>query len=177
MSDSVRKFTMTPQRIRAAILIAEDELSMVEIAAAVGVTDRSLRRWQEYPEFAAKVTEHLAELESAMQRFSIAKRRNRVRALDDRWQRMQRLIAARSEELAEQVAGGETGLLVHQERAIGTGANQQIIDEYVVDTGLLKELRAHEEQAAKELGQWVEKGEQRHEMIVREYVGVDLDRV
>jgi hypothetical protein len=31
------------------------------------------------------------------------------------------------------------------------------VEEYAVDTGLLREMRAHEEQAARELGQWVER--------------------
>jgi hypothetical protein len=31
------------------------------------------------------------------------------------------------------------------------------VEEYQVDTGLLKELREHEKQAAQELGQWSEK--------------------
>ena len=42
-------------------------------------------------------------------------------------------------------------------QAIGVGANQQTIEEYAIDTGLLKEFRAHEQQAAQELGEWVEK--------------------
>jgi hypothetical protein len=32
-----------------------------------------------------------------------------------------------------------------------------VVEEYEVDTGLLKELREHEKQAAQELGQWSDK--------------------
>jgi hypothetical protein len=53
-------------------------------------------------------------------------------------------------------AGGETGLLVRQIKLAASGAT---VEEFAVDTGLLKELRAHQEQAAKELGQWTEKRE------------------
>jgi len=76
-------------------------------------------------------------------------------------------------EFAE-VPGGTTGLLVHTYKAIGTGEFVEKVDEYAVDTGLLAELRAHEKQAAQELGQWVEKGEirgSREAPLVIEHVG------
>jgi hypothetical protein len=55
--------------------------------------------------------------------------------------------------------GGETGLLTKKLKVIGFGENAELVAEYSVDTGLLKELRAHEEQAARELGQWADKTE------------------
>ncbi len=57
----------------------------------------------------------------------------------------------------EKVPGGKTGLIVRQIKAVGSGAGMKIVPEYVLDTGLLKELRAHEQQAAGELqsrGDW-----------------------
>jgi len=56
-------------------------------------------------------------------------------------------------------AGARTGLLVRTEKVIGSGANARIVQEYAVDTALLKELRETEIQAAKELGQWSERQE------------------
>lgn len=178
-------FTWTAQRERAALLVAEDELSDEKIAESCGVKRVTLYRWKQHPEFSERVAEHVTALEAEMLKYSIAKRRKRIAALDDRWQRMQQVIEARSLDMSgvdrdgiPAIPGGITGLLVHQEKAIGTGQNQTIIDEYAVDTGLLRELRAHEEQAAKELGQWTEKkdltsgGE-----VIKSYIGVDLDKV
>jgi hypothetical protein len=42
---------------------------------------------------------------------------------------------------------------------LGSAQNNQTVEEYAVDTALLKELRAHEQQAAQELGQWLDKHE------------------
>lgn len=71
---------------------------------------------------------------------------------------MQQVIAERAEDIELQdVAGGKTGLIVHNVKGVGKGEDFQLIDLYEVDTGLLKELREHEKQAAQELGQWTEK--------------------
>lgn len=47
-------------------------------------------------------------------------------------------------------AGAETGLMVHTVTYLKDGRRE----EWAVDTGLLKELREHEKQAAQELRQW-----------------------
>jgi hypothetical protein len=52
------------------------------------------------------------------------------------------------------VPGGRTGLLVRRVKVIGSGDNAREVCEYEVDTGLLKELRELEKQAAVEAGQW-----------------------
>lgn len=49
-------------------------------------------------------------------------------------------------------AGAETGLMVHTVTYLKDGRRE----EWAVDTGLLKELREHEKQAAIECGQWEE---------------------
>lgn len=169
-------FRWDARREKAATLLAEDELSDEQIAVECGIGRTTLHRWKQHPAFTARVADHVRALEAETLKYAIAKRRRRIKALDDRWQRMQRLIEARAEELAAHTAGGDTGLLVHQERAIGTGSNQQIIDEYVVDTGLLRELREHEKQAAQELGQWVDKTQGDGTLTVQVvYADVDAD--
>jgi hypothetical protein len=40
---------------------------------------------------------------------------------------------------------------------LGSAEYPNVVEEYEVDTGLLKELREHEKQAAQELGQWSDK--------------------
>src|ERR1035441_6890960 len=85
----------------------------------------------------------------------ISSRNARVQALQNRWDRMRRVIDERaaSPDFAE-VPGGTTGLLVKDYK--GKDADTLV---YKVDTGLLAELRNHEKQAAEELGQWNEKRE------------------
>ena len=140
-------------RAQAAVLVAADDLTDDAIAVQVGTSKRTLERWKQHPEFQARVQEHLAAMEQRAFEHGIARRAKRVEVLNDLWQRGRRLIEARAEEHAG-VPGGETGLLVRQVKLSARGDE---VEEYVVDTGLLKELREHAKQAAQELGQWVEK--------------------
>jgi hypothetical protein len=96
----------------------------------------------------ARVAELQAELSAGTIRLEISSRNARVQALQDRWDRMRQVIERRaaSPDFA-QVPGGTTGLLCRDLRCKDTPV-------YKVDTGLLAELRAHEQQAAQELRQW-----------------------
>ena len=160
MAQNGTGFVWTKARAQAAVLLAEDALSDEQISDRLGIGRRTLARWKEHPDFTARIAEHAKKLEEAALRLGIARRTKRVEALHDRWQRMKRVIDERAEDSSlETVAGGGTGLIVRQVKSIGFGENNQLVEEYAVDTGLLRELRAHEEQAAKELGQWIEKRE------------------
>jgi hypothetical protein len=153
-------FAWTAKRERAALLVAQGRLTGEEIAGDVGIAARTLDYWKDQPEFLARVALCVEALRQAVLKQGISDRVNRVRALNDRWERMQRVIEERA--LApdvQNVAGGTTGLLVHHVKGIGSGANLITVDEFELDDALLRELRAHEEQAAKELGQWIERGE------------------
>jgi hypothetical protein len=158
MSENVREWFWNTKRTRAAELLAQDELSDDEIAETVGATSRQFRRWKKREEFAARIEELREQFDIAVQRHAVAKRLRRVKALNDRWMRMQKVIEERAADPAmQEVPGGKTGLLVHDVKVVGGGDNVRVVDLYQVDTGLLKELREHERQAAQELGQWVEK--------------------
>lgn len=153
-------FDWTPQRLEAAQLVASGELTFVQIADRVGVTSRSLYSWRDTPEFAAYVEELRSEFRQYIRRRGIAILERRVDAQNDRWMRMQRVIAERAADPAmAEVAGGTTGLLVRQLKSLGSGENATIVEEFEVDVGLLKEIREVEKQAAQELGQWTEKVE------------------
>lgn len=80
----------------------------------------------------------------------------RVDMLTDLAQRYMQLIRERAEEMAGEIAGGGTGLLVRTVKTIGTGRNQETITEYRADTAVTKELRETIKQLAIELGQWNE---------------------
>lgn len=145
---------------RAAQLIAAGKQTDDAIANSLAIRRETLYRWRQTEDFRARVEALQAEMAAAVVSEGIALRTARVAALNDRWQRMQRVIAERADDPAmDDVPGGETGLLVHSYKMIGGGRDATTVDEYAVDVGLLKELRAHEEQAAKELGQWAEKQE------------------
>jgi hypothetical protein len=171
------RFQWTAQREQAALLVAADDLPDWEIAASVGIVKMTLERWKANPTFATRVQEHVARLAEVALKRGIAQREKRVAALHDRWKRMQRVIEARGADTSMvDVPGGDTGLLVRQVKNIqvadvwgGLDSDLQetkpskrtrLVEEYAVDTGLLKELREHEKQAAQELGQWVEKQHQ-----------------
>ena len=96
----------------------------------------------------SRVAELRAELSAGTIALEISSRNARVRALQDRWDRMRQVIDQRaaSPDFAK-VPGGTTGLLCRDLRCKDTPV-------YKVDTGLLAELRAHEQQAAQELSQW-----------------------
>lgn len=160
MAQNGTGFRWTPQRDQAAQLVAEDSLTDEAIASEVGVSRRQLARWKCDGEFAARVEEIRKTLGDLALRHVISKRHRRVRALDERWEKLQRVIAERgaAKEMAK-VPGGRTGLLVRTVKGLGTGDNFRTVEEYEVDTGLLRELREHEKQAAQELGQWSEKRE------------------
>jgi hypothetical protein len=108
----------------------------------------------------ARVLELQEKVSESLVAQSIAVKEARLRAANDRWLKMHTVIQERgSDPEMKDVPGGKTGLLCHDRKGVGSGDAAEVIDVYQVDTGLLKEMRELEQQAAKELGQWVEKGE------------------
>jgi uncharacterized protein YerC len=153
-------FNWSRRTERAALLVAQDEQTDTAIAASVGVSQVTIERWKRHPEFAGRVQEHRDLWREQIEAKGIADRQNRVDALNDRWHRMQQVIEERaSDQTTAHVAGGSTGLIVRDVKGVGKGDDFQLIDIYSVDTGLLRELREHEKQAAQELGEWSEKRE------------------
>jgi hypothetical protein len=138
--------------------VARDELVDESIAKQVGISRSQLWRWKQHPEFRSRVEAVANKLGDISRRFTIAKFNARLKALDDRWHGLQAIVEARAADPAMQEApGGDTGLLVRRRRMLGTGKNAVEVVEFVVDTRLLRELRALEKQAVIETGQWVDK--------------------
>ncbi len=142
------------KRELAASLLAEDRLTDAEIAARAGISRSTLARWKRSTQFQQRIAHHQAAQADSIVATGIASRRARIEALNDRWQRLQRIIAERAEVFGDRgpdgkplVPGGGTGLLMHFAKS----------GEFVLDAALLRELRAVEEQAARELGQWVDR--------------------
>jgi hypothetical protein len=150
----------TRQREKAARLCADGRLTDARIAAQVGVSTRTLERWRVVPEFQAKVDAYVRAAEAKARECAIGNKLLRVQALHERRQLLLQIAAERAADPSRAgVPGGGTGLLVRSVKQIGSGATAREVEEYEVDATLLRELRAHEEQAARELGQWTEKTE------------------
>lgn len=152
-------FTWDQHKEEAAVLLALGELTIAEIADKVDVTDRTIYVWKTEHEFMARVTDCKAEIRERVFSEGIADKALRIRRLDKRWKAIDRLIEARAFDLAMHVAGGDTGLLAHEQKSIGAGDLATVVDVYKADTALLKEEREIAKQAAIELGQWTEKVE------------------
>lgn len=84
----------------------------------------------------------------------------RIEALQSRWnqlrQGVEQIIQERGADMAD-IPGGRSGLLCRDYKGKDATAEVYKIDPGIV--GLLGELRAHEKQAAEQLGQWISKNE------------------
>lgn len=166
--------TLTRVQERAAILVADDAKPDRQIAAALHVDKRTLERWKQIPLFAQRVDEVRAQMAAALEAEGISNRQNRVKAQNERWDLLRRLIDERSRDpLLRGIPGGSTGLLVGEPVVIKVyGADQgeagepdvlvptkrsEIVYKLVFDRSVLQELRELEKQVAQELGQWAPK--------------------
>jgi hypothetical protein len=157
MSPNVTAFRLTARRVKAAQLVAEDSLSDEQIAAKVGITKRQLERWKRQPAFSELVNEIAAKLAAEIRGKGLVELSNRVDALNARWARLHRVIDQRARDKSLTAPGADTGLLMRTYKQLGSAEYPNIVEEYGVDTGLLKQLLDHEKQAAQELGQWSDK--------------------
>jgi hypothetical protein len=171
----LQKLSKTGRRVRAAALLAADELSDEKIAAEVGVSRVALGKWKHDPDFQQLIRESVNRIQASALKYPIAKKHKRIAALDDMHRRALQVIDDRAERYAGRIADHDsataatrrlfatdvpaeaaTGLLVETEKVNNAGMRTT---EWNVDVGLMKEIRGIHEQAAKELGQWVEKSE------------------
>lgn len=179
-------WTWTGQREQAAALVADNTQSDEQIAAAVGITRMTLRRWRTHPAFEERVSALVDTFRTELKHRGIAERQNRVDALNDRWQKMQAVIEARAAGLdaedyeglvpktfrdAARSAGFGTGLLAVEWKA----SAYSLKPVFKVDTGLLAEMRATEQQAAQELGQWDDGHSNETTVVIKQIIGIDRD--
>jgi hypothetical protein len=157
--NGTEKLEWNEQLERAALFVAQDSLTDEKIADELGIGRTTLHRWKKDPEFIKRVKQIVEEIQAAIVARGIAERQNRIDALNRRWGLMDAVISQRAKTLANVAGGGNTGLLVRQVKGVGSGEAFQLIEEYAVDTGLLREMREHEKQAAIEVGDWTEKRE------------------
>lgn len=109
---------------------------------------------------AARVEDLKREVAERGVKLLISDRNYRVRCLQDRHDLLLTVLRERAAAEEMQAApGGKTGLLCRKLKMIGSGKEAYEVEEFEVDNATLKEIRAHEQQAAQELGQWVEKSQ------------------
>jgi transposase len=195
MADSLSLQNLS-KRQRAALLVAEDELTDEAIAAEVGVTRQTIYNWKQKPEFAADVGNQVGQLQAGMLRLAIAKKRKRVERLDEMERRLWQVVEERAADYAAKAVnetqsssimrgifpgsddtppGSGTGLITKTIKQIGAGRSAVMVEEYGVATDLVRSIMALHEQAAKELGQWEENVNLNHSGLTRQYVIVTED--
>ena len=150
---------LTKKHHEAALLLAEDELTDEQIAERCGVSRQTIATWKKDSVFAGLVGDQVGRLNAAMLRLPIAKKRERLKTLNALHQKAMRVIEERAEDMDGEATATGTGLLVRQIKIVRNGDDVTVQKEYTVDVALMREIRALEEQAAKELGQWVDKRE------------------
>lgn len=159
MTDQVQGTHRRPTAwIKAIPLVALDGQTDEAIAAEIGVTTRTLRNWKRQPAFAGEVQGLRDEFAAVARREAIMTVEGRVKEYAARHERM-RLVIDQRAAAGGDVPGAGTGLLVKTYKAIGSGESAFAQPEWSVDTGLLREMRELEKQAAQDLGQWADRKE------------------
>jgi hypothetical protein len=162
VGDVIEQPTQTNRRptawLKAVPLVALDEQSDEAIASGLGITTRTLRNWKRQSAFEEQVQALREEFAAIARREAIMTVEGRVAEYALRHERMHSVIEKRAAAGGD-APGADTGLLVKSFKAIGSGESAYAAVEWSVDTGLLREMRELEKQAAQDLGQWAEKKE------------------
>lgn len=152
------EFFWDQQKEDCAALIAVGELTHQEIADKLDMGLSTVYKWKTLPAFQARVKENIADIREAVLTQEIGDIVKRIRRLNKRWQQIDKLIDERADspEMMN-VAGGQTGLLAHEQKSIGSGELATVVDVYKFDAALIREERELAKQAAQECGQWTDR--------------------
>lgn len=132
----------------------------VEVGYNANGAQQSSSRLMARPDIERRIREIQSEIGAKLTKAAIRDLDQRISQYQTRWEKMLQVVAERAAAPEFQdVAGGRTGLLVRTVKSIGSGEKATTVEEFAVDTGLLRELRELELQVSKELGQFVEKHE------------------
>lgn len=146
--------------IKAARLLAEEELSQQQVAKRIGVSEYAICRWKRnYPAFANLVETYRVRLRSDVLDRGIARKEIRLKKLAGMHARIERVIAKRAEYAEDDpafinVAGADTGLITLDRVCIGGGQHGEFVDKFSVDHDLIKRHNEILEQVAKEKGEF-----------------------
>lgn len=157
MTEQADPSTLTAKQLKAATLVAEDTLSNQRIAEECKVTRQTIDNWKKLPAFQNAVRQKTQELDDAVSQLRFAKRRERIRALNEQAEDYLTIVSERGSWFAANepdVPGGRTGRIVRTERVIGVGKAAQVTVEYELDKGLESQFDSVLVQLAKERGEW-----------------------
>jgi hypothetical protein len=142
------------RREQAAQLLAEDRHNDVKIGELCGIHVVTLYKWKKRPEVAARIAELTQIYADRALKQGLAQRDKRVAVLRQMHDKLLTIIEERAADATlATVPGGKTGLVVRAVKVIG----KQVVETFITDTKLVKELRETGEQIARELGQWQER--------------------
>lgn len=195
-------FRWTGERERAAVLCAEDAKPDRAIAAELGIHPNTLKQWRKHPDFQSRIDVELDEIRKEALRLPIAKVTERVKTLDALREDLFRVKDERAEEwavLAQELggkpetqkvfdemfgglgtrvpAGAGTGLVVRQVKMIGSGPTARVVEEFGIDTSLFDRILKAQEEAARELGQRVDRQELSGQVSMVRIVGADAGAI
>lgn len=127
---------------------------------AAGGAAQSAHRLFQSEEIQNRVAELRAEIGAKLIDATVRDVNARIERLQRRCDAMDTIVRERGESAEMQdIPGGRTGFVTLKFKLLGRGEDAKVIREHAVDGELLREMRAHEEQAARELGQYAEKHE------------------
>ena len=154
------------KRHKAAILLAEDELTDRQIAAKLKIGRTTLHRWKQEPEFQQVMGDYRGQIVAEALKLPIAKKHERIRILNDSLMADLEARRLRGETYAARVGTPEeaardmfgsmtppwaaTGKYVEQPEI---AANGKMVTEWAYDKALESSINDKLKQAAQELGQ------------------------
>ena len=89
------KWEWSTNKVTAAQLLAEDSLSIPQIAQQLGTSESTVDRWKKVPEFQARIRENIAAFRAKFLECGLARKKRRLAALTDVYHRQQLIVSAR----------------------------------------------------------------------------------
>ncbi len=135
------------KRERAAQLLAQGNLTFAQIAEDLEIAVRTLHNWRAKPDFEASVQDCRKKLEDQLWKIGIANPTRRLQDINEQWEGLKCIRNARAREpKAQEVPGGDSGLLTFSLRAFG----DRVVRIPSVDGVLLAQSRALRDEARRE---------------------------
>lgn len=156
--------TLPPDQQEAALLVAQDRLTNVQIAKRLGVGLRTVEKWKADKGFRQEVETHRKLWQKEVRTRGLADVHHRLRIAVDIEKRLLAAIQARgaSEDMKD-VPGGKTGMVLKTYKSLKVeeeGADgelhlvQKAVTEYKIDYEAARTITNLHEYVATELGQW-----------------------
>lgn len=156
--------TLPPDQQEAALLVAQDRLTDIQIAKKAGIGVRTLADWKRKKEFKQEVEAHRKLWQKDIRTRGLADVHHRIRIAVDIEKRLLAAIQARgASEDMQDVPGGKTGMVVKTYKSLKVEEEnaegelhlvQKTVPEYKIDYEAARTITGLHEYVATELGQW-----------------------